>query len=50
MEAKYNKMSKDNRAPEREDGMYQYVIAKGNNSALVRKVLATRENWVEMVD
>jgi hypothetical protein len=28
--------------------MYRYLILKGNNSNLVKRVLETREYWVEL--
>ena len=41
-------MSKDNRGNFVDDGLYKFMIVKGNNSALVRRVLETRTNWSEM--
>ena len=46
--AKYNKMSKENKPMIADDGMYRYLILKGNNSNLVKRVLETREYWVEL--
>ena len=41
-------MSKENKPMIADDGMYRYQILKGNNSNLVKRVLATREYWVEL--
>lgn len=41
-------MSKDNKPMIADDGMYRYLILKGNNSNLVKRVLETREYWVEL--
>jgi hypothetical protein len=44
--AKYNKMSKDNKPAE--DGFYRFTVTRGNNSALVRRVLMSRGCWQEL--
>lgn len=31
-----------------DDGMFRYQILRGNNSNLVKRVLETREYWVEL--
>ena len=46
--AKYNKMSKENGPGVMEEGVYKYVMVKGNNSSLVKRVLKTREYWQEL--
>jgi len=46
--ATYNKMSKQNKPSFADDGLYRYSMVKGNNSALVEKVLKTRDHWVEL--
>mmetsp|Transcript_1661 Transcript_1661/g.2172 ORF Transcript_1661/g.2172 Transcript_1661/m.2172 type:complete len:80 (+) Transcript_1661:940-1179(+) len=46
--AKYNKMSKENKPTMAEDGYYRFNMLKGNNSALVQRVLLTRDYWLEL--
>lgn len=50
IEAKYNQMSRDNNKEwsKCEQGQYKYSVISGNNSGLVRRVLETREHWVEL--
>jgi len=45
---RYNKMSKENGPTFAEDGFHRYTLCRGNNSALVKRVLETRENWTEL--
>jgi hypothetical protein len=45
---KYNKMSKDNALVQADDGIYRYSLIKGNNSALVKRVLETRDHLCEL--
>ena len=41
-------MSKENGPGVMEEGVYKYVMVKGNNSSLVKRVLKTREYWQEL--
>ena len=44
-------MSKDNANQELDDdGRYKFVIVKGNNSGLIRKVIQTRPQWTELIE
>lgn len=44
----YNKVSKENKPSLADDGFYRFSFIKGNNSALVKKVLLTRDYWLEL--
>ena len=44
--AKYTQISQEN--VKGEDGIYRFSMVKGNNSALVKLVLTSRENWQEL--
>ena len=46
--ATYNEMSKKNKPNFADDGMYRYSFVKGNNSAMVERVLKSRDYWVEL--
>ena len=50
IQATYNEVSKDNRIAGIDDGNFKFCIVAGNNSALVRRVLETREWWSELPD
>ena len=43
--AMYNKVSKDNKPTFADDGFYRFSFVKGNNSALVKKCILTRDYW-----
>lgn len=44
----YNKVSKDNKPTFADDGFYRFSFIKGNNSALVKRCLLTRDYWQEL--
>jgi len=46
--ATYNKMSKQNKPSYADDGLYRYSMVRGNNSALIERVLKTRDYWIEL--
>ena len=50
MLAKYTDVSKENQPVQGEDGQYKFTLILGNNHAVVRKVLESRENWSEQTD
>ena len=41
-------MSKENHPNLADDGFYRYTMTKGNNSSLVKRVLLTRDYWLEL--
>jgi hypothetical protein len=44
--AKYNQVSQENKPDD--DGTFRFSMVKGNNSALVKKVLLARPWWQEI--
>ena len=49
MLAKYTDVSKENHTFG-EEGNYKFSLIQGNNSAVVRRVLESREHWSEQID
>ena len=47
IEARYNQRSKENLGILTEDRGYKFILCRGNNHQLVKKVMETRDYWTE---